>query len=334
MRSGKKNSITDVNGFLVGNAVDKIIKTGTTVFTNSKPFSAAVHTMGGAPGTRETDLLSPDRLVQKIDALVLSGGSAFGLEAASSVTNILAKEGRGFQVEDQNVPIVPSAILFDLLNGGKKNWNINPYGKLGEQAYNNASSDFMIGSEGAGYGATTGDLKGGLGTSSIITKGGYIVGALLCVNSLGSTVRADSSTFWAAPFEINNEFGNQSQVGNIDPPNQSKGFDLNSPLRTNTTIGIVATDANLNQSELTRIAIASHDGIARAIVPSHTLFDGDLLFAASNGEKEIKNRDEVIYEIAHCAAICVSRAIARGIYEATPELGDKVLTWKEKWKNV
>ena len=331
MQPGKRNSITDIAGFLVGNATDQHIKTGTTVFTNSVPFTTAVHTMGGAPGTRETDLLKPDRLVQKVDALVLSGGSAFGLEAASGVTNALARVGRGYQVEDHNIPIVPAAILFDLLNGGDKKWVANPYGKLGEEAFISADIEFQIGSVGVGAGATASSLKGGLGTASLITHSGFTVGALFGVNSLGSVIQGESAHFWAAPMEINGEFGDVGISCEVGTCFDTGGANLSSQKGTNTTIGIVATDANLTQSELTRVAVAAHDGMARAIVPSHTLFDGDLIFAASNGQLEVKNREEVIYEIAHCAAICTSRAIARGVFEATPHPNDIEPTWKSKY---
>ena len=161
LEPGPRNLVTDVEGFQVGNASDAALKSGTTVLTAEQPFTAAVHVMGGAPGTRETDLLAPDRLVRKVDALVLSGGSAFGLDAASGVADAMAESGRGFPVGAVRVPIVPAAILFDLLNGGDKNWKENPYGGLGRRALKNAGTDFELGTAGAGTGATTANLKGG-----------------------------------------------------------------------------------------------------------------------------------------------------------------------------
>ena len=207
MKPGPRNLITDVEGFLVGNAADAGLKSGTTVLTAEQPFTAAVHVMGGAPGTRETDLLAPDRLVEKADALVLSGGSAFGLDAASGVADALAAAGRGFEVGAVRVPIVPAAILFDLLNGGDKDWTKNPYRGLGWRAFEEAGRDFALGTAGAGAGATTANLKGGLGSASLELGNGVTVGALAAANPVGSVTVPGSRQFWAAPFEIGGEFG-------------------------------------------------------------------------------------------------------------------------------
>jgi len=165
MKPGPQNSITDIDGLKVGNAQDNKIKTGVTVLVPDAPLTASVHVMGGAPGTRETDLLAPDKTVDQIHALVLSGGSAFGLDAASGVMDALANDKIGYPVGPAIVPIVPAAILFDLLNGGDKDWSVNPYRTLGTLAYENASSKTELGNIGAGTGATAGQLKGGLGTS-------------------------------------------------------------------------------------------------------------------------------------------------------------------------
>lgn len=331
MKPGKRNSITDISGFLVGNSTDNHIKSGVTVFVSEKPFVAAVHVMGGAPGTRETDLLSPDRLVKKVDCLVLSGGSAFGLDAATGVGDSLAQQGRGFPVGEVRVPIIPSAILFDLLNGGQKTWTSNPYAKLGKEALNNAAIDFQIGSVGAGTGATTNSLKGGLGTASVKLDSGYTVGALMAVNSLGATTQYNEKNFWASFWEFGDEFGGLGTTSEIKPewtPNLQENASENFG---NTTIGIVATDAKLDQAQLTRIAVAAHDGIARAIVPSHTIFDGDLLFVATSGTREVADPDAVVFEISDAAAKTVSRAIARGVFNATPEENDTLPTWQEKF---
>ena len=185
MEPGPRNLVTDVAGFHVGNAADTSLKSGTTVLTAEDPFTAAVHVMGGAPGTRETDLLAPDRLVQRVDALVLSGGSAFGLDAGSGVADAMAEAGRGFPVGACRIPIIPAAILFDLLNGGDKDWKENPYGRLGRQALENAGKDFEIGTAGAGTGATTANLKGGLGSASLVLGNGVTVGALVAANPWG-----------------------------------------------------------------------------------------------------------------------------------------------------
>ena len=184
--NGPKNSITDIDGFLVGNAHDENIKSGVTVLTRSTSFRASVSILGGAPGTKETDLLSPDKVVENIDGIVLAGGSAFGLDASSGVMDCLRIQNRGFDTGAVKVPIVPSAILFDLKNGGLKDWKINPYRDLGKKAFSNISDNFEIGSTGAGCGATTSVVKGGLGTNSIFYGDRIKVGAIVAVNSVGS----------------------------------------------------------------------------------------------------------------------------------------------------
>ncbi|MDG1377451.1 MAG: P1 family peptidase [Yoonia sp.] len=303
-----QNLITDIAGFQVGNAHDETLKSGVTVLTADSPFTCGVHVMGGAPGTRETDLLAPDKTVQTVDAIVLSGGSAFGLDAASGVADALRNDGRGFPVGDVTVPIVPAAILFDLLNGGDKNWSTNPYNALGRRAYaDRGETTFKTGTSGAGFGATTANLKGGLGSASMMLPNGVIVGALVAVNALGSATVGDGPHFWAAPFEENGEFGNLGPS-----PTYPKGRPDTKGHAQNTTIGIVATNAKLTQAQCTRLATAAHDGIARALVPSHTPMDGDLIFAASHGDKDC---DDLIY-LGHAAATCMARAIARGIFEA------------------
>jgi len=302
-----QNLITDIAGLQVGCAHDETLKSGVTVLTANAPFTCGVHVMGGAPGTRETDLLAPDKTVQTVDAIVLSGGSAFGLDAASGVADALRSEGRGFAVGDVTVPIVPAAILFDLLNGGDKNWVQNPYNALGIKAYSSLSTTFKIGTAGAGFGATTASLKGGLGSASMQLPNGVIVGALVAVNASGSATVGDGPHFWAAPFEENGEFGNLGPSSTYP-----SGRPATKGHAQNTTIGIVATNAKLTQAQCTRLATAAHDGIARALVPSHTPMDGDLIFAASHGEIEC---DDLIY-LGHAAATCMARAIARGIYEA------------------
>ncbi|MEM7740045.1 MAG: P1 family peptidase, partial [Pseudomonadota bacterium] len=184
-RPGPRNLITDVAGVRVGNAQDLKIKTGVTVLTSDAPFIAGYCVLGGAPGTRDTDMLAPDKLVQQVDALALSGGSAFGLDAGSGAADALRAMGRGFAVGPARVPIVPGAILFDLLNGGDKDWDVNPYKALGQSALESASDDFEIGSVGAGTGATTVSFKGGLGSASFVMPTGHTVGALMAVNALG-----------------------------------------------------------------------------------------------------------------------------------------------------
>ena len=302
-----RNLITDVPGLKVGNAHSEDIKTGSTVLTADRAFTCGVHVMGGAPGTRETDLLAADKLVEQVDALVLSGGSGFGLDAGSGVADALRAQGRGFAVGDVHVPVVPGAILFDLTNGGNKGWDVNPYRDLGMRAFADAGTEFDLGSAGAGYGAKTATLKGGLGSASARLPNGIIVGALVAVNAIGSTTVGDGPHFWAAPFEEGNEFG-----GLGPSPTYPRGRPATKGAKRNTTIGIVATNATLTQAQCTRLATASHDGIGRAVVPAHTPIDGDLIFAAATGEVET---DDLLY-LGHAASVCLARAIARAVYLA------------------
>lgn len=325
MRPGNRNLITDVEGLWVGNAEDAEVRTGTTVLLGQRPFVAAVHVMGGAPGTRETDLLAPDKLVQEVDALVLAGGSAFGLDAASGVADGLRAAGRGFEVGGVRVPIVPGAILFDLLNGGDKGWSENPYKRLGREAMAAAGPEFGLGSVGAGYGAMTGSWKGGLGSASLVLDSGITVGALVAVNALGSVTVGEGREFWAAPWEMGAEYGGLGLPSGFDP-----GIEP-SPLKRMgeaTTIAIVATDAALTQAQALRLATAAHDGMARAIVPSHTPYDGDLVFAAATGAKELVDPLVQPFVLGHAAATCLARAIARAVYEARPMPGDLQPTWR------
>ena len=327
MKPGPRNLITDVAGLLVGNAEDEVIKTGATVLVGDAPFTAGVHIMGGAPGTRETALLAPDKLVQQVDALVLSGGSAFGLDAASGVADGLRAQGRGFQVGDQRVPIVPGAILFDLLNGGDKGWAENPYKALGRAALDAASTNFALGTTGAGTGATVDGLKGGLGSASLVLDCGITVGALVAANALGAVTMGDGPAFWAALWEMNGEFGARG-MGTHDPTIEPHP---EARMGENTTIAIIATDADLTQAQATRLATATHDGMARAIHPSHTPFDGDLIFAAATGARALPDAGFDALRLGHAAATCLARAIARGVYAATPAKHDTLPTWTEKF---
>ncbi|MFW8593981.1 P1 family peptidase [Cribrihabitans neustonicus] len=336
MHPGAKNLITDVPGILVGNAEDDALKSGTTVLTADAPFTAAVQVMGGAPGTRETDLLAPDKSVAQIDALVLSGGSAFGLDACSGVMEGLRAAGRGYPVGPARVPLVPGAILFDLLNGGAKDWAENPYRALGRAAFEAAGADFGLGTAGAGTGALTARLKGGLGSASLVLDSGATVGALVAANPMGAATTPGDRHFWSAPFEIGGEFG-----GLGPDPDAGLGRRLESrklaamqalaagvpipPEGANTTIAIVATDAALSKSECQRLATAAHDGIGRAIVPAHAPGDGDLVFAASTGARPMDEGE--LGDLCHAAALCLSRAIARAVCLARPAPGDLLPCW-------
>ncbi len=328
MKPGLRNLITDVPGLRVGNAQDEMLKSGVTVLTSDAPFTASVAVMGGAPGTRETDLLQPDKSVARIDAIVLSGGSAFGLDSCSGVADALRKNGRGFAVGPVTVPLVPGAIIFDLLSGGDKDWNENPYRQLGRSAFEAASEDFGLGSIGGGTGAMTAMLKGGLGSASLSVDGNT-VGALVVANPMGSVTTPGERHFWAAPFEIDGEFGGLGPDGRA-----GLGRSLESRKATammegaNTTIAIVATDAPLTKSQCQRMAWAAHDGIGRACVPAHSPSDGDVVFAAATGDAAgVDGRSLAV--LGHAAALCLSRAIARAVYEAKPAPNDLLPCWRD-----
>lgn len=335
MKPGARNLITDVPGLKVGNARNDRVKSGTTVLLADQPAVAAVEVMGGAPGTRETDLLAPDKTVQGVDALVLSGGSAFGLDAASSVADALRAQGRGFAVGDMRVPIVPSAILFDLLNGGDKGWNGNPYRALGAEALEAVSTDFALGTAGAGTGASTAELKGGLGSASLVLDSGHTVGALVAVNAFGSANVPGHPHFWAAPFEVDAEFGGLGPCPEAVPLTLPKNKTLEAlNAKANTTIAIVATDAVLTKGQAKRLAIVAHDGMARSLVPSHTPLDGDLVFSLATGARPLEDPASDPMLLGHAAASCLARAIARGVHAATPAEGDNLPTWQGAWGRI
>lgn len=329
MRPGPRNLITDVAGLSVGHAQDAGLRSGVTVLTADRPFVAAVHVMGGAPGTRETDLLAPDKLVEGVDALFLSGGSAFGLDAGSGVMAGLRAQGRGFAVGPVRVPIVPGAILFDLLNGGRKDWTESPYPALGRAALEGAGQDFALGTAGAGYGAMTGTLKGGLGSVSCVLPSGITVGALVAVNALGSASVGETPHFWAAPWEEGAEFGGLGRAPFVpqDAPLPQKR------MGEATTIAIVATDAALTKPQAQRMAVAAHDGMARALVPAHTLLDGDLVFSVSTGTRVLGDPLTDAFQIGHAAATCLARAIARAVWQAQSVPGDLQQSWQSRFGN-
>lgn len=322
MQPGARNLITDVAGLRVGQAQDATLKSGVTVVTADVPFACGLHVMGGAPGTRETDLLAPDKTVGAVDALVLSGGSAFGLAACNGVADALRRQGRGFAVGSARVPIVPGAIVFDLLNGGDKGWDDNPYPALGRAAFDAAKADFALGAVGAGTGATTARWKGGLGSASAILESGVTVGALAVVNALGDPTAADGR-FWAAPWEMGAEFGGLGMPTQNDPHAEPRA--VKRPHEA-TTIAIVATDAALDKPALTRLAIAAHDGMARALVPSHTPFDGDLIFSLSTATCPVPTAQDS-FALGHIAATTLARAIARAVFSARPAPGDLQDCW-------
>jgi L-aminopeptidase/D-esterase-like protein len=308
-----RNLITDVPGVLVGSAHDSALASGVTVVLFEEPAVASAAILGGAPGVRDTALLQPEMTVPAVDALVLSGGSAFGLDAAGGVMNALAGHGRGFAVGPVRVPIVPQAILFDLLNGGDKDWGAKPpYFDLGRAAVARASREMHCGSVGAGFGATTATLKGGLGSASMVTASGFHVGAVVAVNAVGTATIGDGPQFWAAPYEIGDEFGGLGLP--VPFPADALAPRLKGGAGQNTTIAVIATDARLNKAECQRVALAAHDGLARAIRPAHTPLDGDVVFAAATGRAASPDSPFALNEIAMAAADVLARAIARGVF--------------------
>jgi L-aminopeptidase/D-esterase-like protein len=327
-RPGPKNLITDVPGFTVGHAADERVQSGVTVLRCAKDWPAGVDVRGGGPGTRETEALAPENLVGRAHAVVLAGGSVFGLAAADGVTTALSAEGIGLSLRPGSpaIPIVPAAVLHDLGNGGDKAWGLEPpYRALGAGALRAAAPDFALGSVGAGRGAMAGTVKGGIGSASIDLGGGLIVGAVVAVNSVGSALMPDGVTYWAWPFELNGEFGGskppgaQADAGN-PAPDESRLLALERlHPGTNTTLGAVACSAALTTAECTRVAMMAQDGIARALRPAHTLFDGDTVFALASGSVapgEGQRRALQVSRIGSAAADCMARAIARAVYRS------------------
>lgn len=326
-----RNLITDVEGVRVGHAEDRNLASGTTAVVFDAPAVAAIDVRGGAPGTRETDLLDPAMTVERIDAIALAGGSAFGLDAASGVQAWLAEQGRGFAVGDARVPIVPAAILFDLNNGGDKRWGrFSPYQKLGYEAAAAAKPDFALGSAGAGYGATTVNLKGGLGSASAVTSGGRTVGAIVAVNAAGSVTIGDGPWFWAAPFERNAEFGGCGVPFPL--PDDALAPRLKGAAPASTTLAVIATDALLSKAQARRLAVMAQDGLARAIHPVHSPIDGDVVFAAATGRGELADPIYALSEIGALAAIVLSRAVARAVFEASAlDVSNAQPAWRDKF---
>jgi len=282
-----------------------------------------VDVRGGAPGTRETDALDPSCLVERADAVVLSGGSVFGLEAASAVASWLASQGRGFEVGPVRVPIVPAAILFDLLNGGDKDWGDRPpFPHLARSACETASLDFALGNAGAGFGAKAGAIKGGLGSASLVTDDGFQVGAVIAANPFGAAVMPGHATLWAWALELDGEMGGQPPPTGPIPPHHGLP-DLDSSggalarAAANTTIGVVAVNADLTKTEALRLATMAHDGLARAVRPAHTPFDGDTLYVLATGTRPLPEpRSFHLARLGSHAADVVARAIGRGVYHA------------------
>jgi L-aminopeptidase/D-esterase-like protein len=346
-----RNLLTDVAGIAVGHATDLVLGSGVTAILFDRPAIAAVCVLGGAPGGRDIGLLAPEMTVDAVDAIVLSGGSAFGLDAAGGVQAALREMGRGYAIRGARIPIVPQAVIFDLLNGGNKDWGrFSPYRELGHAAAqvacqtasqpgaaHQAGADFALGSVGGGTGATTAVVKGGLGSASARTRAGHVVGALAIVNAVGSPLIGTGPWFWAAPCERDAEFGGLGWPASIDTTLRLKGSPeptatMAGTTRTSTTttgtpttgateigttIGLVATDATLTKAQAQRLAIMANDGLARAVLPAHAPLDGDSIFAAATCRRPLGDPIAELTELGFAATLVMARAIARGVHAAT-----------------
>lgn len=332
-RPGPLNLITDVPGLRVGHATDEACRSGVTVLVVEGFWAAGVDVRGGGPGTRETEALAPENVVGRAHAVVLSGGSVFGLGAADGVAAVLSARGHGLRLKPgaPAIPLVPAAVLHDLANGGDKDWGLQPpYRQLGidavqaAQAGDASDGGFALGRVGAGRGAMAGLIPGGIGSSSIDLGDGLIVGALVAANPIGSTLMPDGVSFWAWPFEIDGEFGGrhpQPQAAVTEPlPDQSRLAALGrSQAGANTTLAVIACNADLSSAECKRIAMMAHDGMARAVRPAHTPFDGDTIFALAGGQQALGEgnaRQVLVGRLGSAAADCLARAIARAVYVA------------------
>jgi L-aminopeptidase/D-esterase-like protein len=330
---GVRNLITDILGLRVGQAQDAEARTGVTVILPDERSVCACDVRGGAPGTRETDALAPENLVEAVDAVVLSGGSVYGLAAADGVAAWLGARGRGYGPSAMPgvpvSPVIPAAILFDLANGGDKGWGESPpYRALGMAAVASAAEVFALGTAGAGYGAMAGSLKGGIGSASVVAGDGITVGAIVAVNSFGAVTAPGGRTFWAAPYEIASEFGGLGSVGLSAAP-EDWGLSKAPGSARNTTIACVATDVALSPAQAKRVAIMAQDGLARAIRPIHAPFDGDVVFAISTARRPMP--EDAAYTVARLgslAADCLARAVARAVFEATAWPGAEGPCWR------
>jgi L-aminopeptidase/D-esterase-like protein len=332
-RPGPRNLLTDVPGLRVGQAQDVRARTGVTVILPDAPAAAAIDVRGGGPGTRETDLLAPDTLVEAIDALTLSGGSVYGLAAADGVVAGLGAQGRGFRFRSTDVvaPIVPGAILFDLANGGDKAWGERPpYADLGRDALAAADVSFTLGTTGAGYGARAGALHGGIGSASLVTDDGLTVGALAAVNSFGSVVAPGGRAFWAGAHEIGAEFGGLGPPRSVVAPDDWGLAKAEPQPRANTTLAVVAVDVALTPAQCRRLAVMAQNGLARAIRPVHTPSDGDVVFALATARRPLPEpAARSLTRLGALAADVLARAVARGVYEAEGWPGSNVRRWRD-----
>ncbi len=335
MNVGMHNLLTDIPGIAVGHATDLALGSGATAVLFDVPATASVVTLGGAPGSRDTTMLEPEMSIQAVDAIVLSGGSVFGLDAAGGVQALLRARKRGLAIREALVPIVPQAIIFDLLNGGNKDWGVfSPYRDLGYAAARAAAAGaFALGSVGAGTGATTATVKGGLGSASAMSRSGHIVAAIVVVNAVGSATIGDGPHFWSAPFENAQEFGGRGWPASFAPEDLAPR--LKGVPGTATTIALIATDAVLTKPQAKRLAIMANGGLARAILPAHAPMDGDTVFAVATNRTRLADEARDLTEIGSTATMVMARAIARGVYEATalPYPG-ALASWRDRFSGL
>lgn len=327
-----RNLITDIEGLRVGHAEDPAIASGVTAIIIDVENVASAVTRGGAPGSRDTALLEPEMSAVGVNAVILSGGSLFGLDAAGGVIGHLREQGAGVRIGSINIPIAVQAITFDLLNGGNKEWGRKPpYWDLGWQAAERATTgDFALGSVGGGYGTTTVTLKGGLGSASMVTASGFTVAAIAVVNAVGSATIGTGPHFWAAPIEVGKEFGGRGSPAHLTESDLA--LRMKGGRQPATTIGLVATDAMLTKPQAKRMAIMADDGLARAVRPAHAPMDGDTVFAVATQRKPLSDPLPDLTEIGMAAGDCLARAIARGVYEATAlPFPGALPAWRDKF---
>jgi len=317
-----------MDGLTVGHATDLAFCTGVTAIICAHPMTASVAVLGGAPGGHDLGPLDPAASIDAVDAIVLSGGSAYGLAAAGGVQAWLRANGRGRVFAGRAVPLVAAAVLFDLVTNDPARWDrFPPYRDLGWAAAEVSSDAIEEGSIGAGTGAATATLKGGIGVSRAVTESGHAILALAAVNAMGTATIGDGPHFWAAPYEVDGEFGNLGWPSPMPADSLRLRRKHQQPA---TTLGLVATDARLTKAQAHRLALMAHDGLARAVLPAHAPMDGDTIFALSTGAREMTNPVAELTELGHLAAITFARAVARGVYLATPLLG-LTQTWREKF---
>ncbi len=332
-----QNLLTDIPGLSVGHATDLALGSGVTAVIFDEPRIASVSVLGGAPGSRDTTMLEPEMGVARVDAIVLSGGSCFGLDAAGGVQAWLREHGRGTLIGNVPIPIVPQAIVFDLRNGGNKDWGrFSPYREMGYAAAEAArAAPFALGTVGGGTGATTPLVKGGIGSASGVTPDGFRVAAIAVTNAVGNPLIGAGPHFWAAPFEQKAEFGGLGWPAAPLPPDallpRLKGLPEPSP-EGGTTIGLVVTDAPLTKPQAKRLAIAAQDGVVRAVLSAHLPFVCDTMVAAATGEGAPVDIHGLTL-LCHTVTMVMARAVARGVFEGTAlPYPDALPDWRSRFR--